>query len=101
DAPAPVHAELALALFAADHREEAEQTLAELLRREPSYATAHYLLANMFASRRAFRDAAREYQAYLRAEPNGPQAGQARARPPHVRAQRERLHRKPPGACGA
>jgi TolA-binding protein len=83
-----VHAELALALFAASHREEAEQALRDLLRRHADYATAHYLLANMLASRRAFRDAAQEYQAYLRLAPNGPQAAEARARLEHVRRQR-------------
>lgn len=87
-APPAVHAELALALFAADHREEAERALRELLRRSPDYATAHYLLANMLASRRAYREAAAAYQAYLRAEPNGPQAAEARARLEYVRRQR-------------
>lgn len=87
-APPAVHAELALALFAAEHREEAERALAELLRQSPEYATAHYLLANMLASRRAFREAAAEYQAYLRAAPNGPQAAEARARLEFVRRQR-------------
>lgn len=86
--PPAVHAELALALFAADHREEAERTLTELMRQRPEYATAHYLLANMLASRRAFREAATEYQAYLRAAPNGPQAAEARARLDFVRRQR-------------
>lgn len=88
DAPPSVHAELALALFAANHRDEAERTLTELLRREPNYATAHYLLANMFASRGAFREAAQAYEAYLRAEPDGPEAPRARQRLEYVRSQR-------------
>lgn len=87
EAPPAVHAELALALYAAGHREEAERALTELAARTPSYATAHYLLANMFASRGAFQDAAREYRAYLRAEPDGPRAAEARARLEHVQRQ--------------
>lgn len=79
-APAAVIAELALAEFAADHREDAERTLTGLLRDHADYAIAHYLLANMMASREAFADAARHYQAYLRLDPTGPQAAQARER---------------------
>ncbi len=88
EAPPAVTAELALALFASDHKDEAEQTLTALLAAHRDYATAHYLLANMLAARRAFPDAAQHYQAYLRAEPNGPQAAQARARLQFVRRQR-------------
>ena len=79
-APAAVLAELALALFAANERPEAEATLRALLEREPSYATAHYLLGNMLASREAWSDAAAAYRAYLRLEPRGPSSGQARER---------------------
>lgn len=86
-APAAVVAELALAQFAAEHRPEAEQTLRALLQRAPGFATAHYLLANMLAARRAFDDAGRAYQAYLRAEPDGPHAEQARGRLQFVRQQ--------------
>ncbi len=88
DAPPAVHAELALALFAANHREEAEQALTQLLSRQRDYATAHYLLANMMAARDAFADAAQHYQAYLRIAPNGPQAAEARARLAAVRRRR-------------
>lgn len=86
-APPPVVAELALAQFAADHRPDAEATLGALIRRAPNFATAHYLLANMLAARQAFDDAARSYQAYLRAEPDGPHAEQARGRLNFVRQQ--------------
>lgn len=86
-APAAVRAELALALFAADHRPEAEAELEALLRDESGYATAHYLLANMLAARAAWRDAGRHYQAYLRAAPEGEHAEQARGRLAFVRRQ--------------
>jgi len=84
-APSPVVAELALAQFAAGHREAAEQTLTELLSERTDYADGHYLLANMLAAREAFAEAARHYQRYLRLEPDGPQAAQARGRLEHVR----------------
>ena len=84
-APSPVVAELALAQFAAGHREEAEQTLTQLLSERADYADGHYLLANMLAARHAFPEAAVHYQRYLRLEPDGPQAGQARGRLEHVR----------------
>lgn len=86
-APAAVRAELALALFAADHREEAEAALEALLRDDGSYATAHYLLANMLAARRSWREAGQHYQAYLRAAPDGEHAEQARGRLAFVRRQ--------------
>ncbi len=85
-APSPVVAELALAQFAAGHREAAERTLTELLTERADYADGHYLLANMLAARQAFPQAARHYQRYLRLEPNGPQAAQARGRLEHVRS---------------
>jgi Tfp pilus assembly protein PilF len=84
-APPPVHAELALALYAADHHPEAEQTLSELLSAHADYAIAHYLLANMLAQRGAGADAATHYEAYLRLSPNGAQAAQARQRLERVR----------------
>lgn len=87
-APPPLIAELALAQFAAGHRPEAEQTLEALIGEHSRYATAHYLLANMLAAREAFREAGRHYQAYLRLEPDGPQAEQARGRLEHVRQRR-------------
>jgi TolA-binding protein len=52
----------------------------------PSYASAHYLLANVLAAREAWREAAREYEAYLRAEPRGAAADDARGRLDYVRA---------------
>lgn len=88
EAPAPIHAELALAQFAAGSRPEAEQTLEALIGAQPRYATAHYLLANMLAAREAFGEAARHYQAYLRLEPDGDLAEEARGRLRHVRQRR-------------
>jgi tetratricopeptide (TPR) repeat protein len=86
-APPPVVAELALAQFAAGHREEAEGTLTALLGDHDDYADGHYLLANMLAARRAFDDAARHYQRYLRLEPRGPLAAEAQGRLQYVRRQ--------------
>jgi Tfp pilus assembly protein PilF len=88
EAPPPVHAELALALYAAEHHEEAERALEQLLAAHDDFAIAHYLIANMQAQRAAYADAARHYQAYLRLEPNGPQAAQARERLQRVRRPR-------------
>ncbi|MGE0790567.1 MAG: tetratricopeptide repeat protein [Sandaracinaceae bacterium] len=86
--PAAIVAELALAQFAADERAEAETTLRELIAAQPRYATAHFVLANMLAARRAFADAGREYQAYLRIDPQGEHAEEARGRLAFVRRQR-------------
>jgi Tfp pilus assembly protein PilF len=87
-APPPVLAELALAEYAADHRGDAEATLTALLEGAPDYAIAHYLLANMLASREAWTEAARGYRAYLALEPEGAQAARARRRLALVEARR-------------
>ncbi len=84
-APSALRAELALAEFAADHRDVAEQLLRTLITEDASYAPAHYLLGNMLAARQAWADAAREYEAYLRAEPRGEDAEEARGRLAYVR----------------
>lgn len=83
--PPALSAELALAHFAANHREQAETMLRELITSAPSFFSAHYLLANMLAAREAFADAAREYEAFLRAEPTAPEAAEARRRLEYVR----------------
>jgi protein O-GlcNAc transferase len=85
-APPGLRAELALAEYAAGQREQAEQHLRALLTELPSYAAAHYLLANLLAAREAWADAAREYEAYLRAEPRGADAAEARGRLDYVRS---------------
>jgi protein O-GlcNAc transferase len=84
-APPALTAELALAQFAANHREEAEAMLRALLTSAPTFHSAHYLLANMLAAREAWADAAREYEAFLRAEPSAPEASEARRRLEYVR----------------
>ena len=86
-APSALRAELALAEFAADHRDVAEQLLRVLITEDASYASAHYLLGNMLAARQAWTDAAREYEAYLHAAPRGDDADEARGRLSYVRTQ--------------
>ena len=86
-APPPLTAELALAEFAAGSRPHAEARLRELIAAEPSYASAHYLLANMLAARQAWADAATEYETFLRVAPRAPEASEARGRLTYVRAQ--------------
>jgi protein O-GlcNAc transferase len=86
-APAALTAELALAEFAAGSRPQAEQRLRGLIASDPSYASAHYLLANMLAAREAWSDAATEYETFLRVAPSAPEASQARGRLTYVRAQ--------------
>ncbi|MBX7196958.1 MAG: tetratricopeptide repeat protein [Sandaracinaceae bacterium] len=88
EAPAPpgLRSELALAEFAAGQRPQAEEHLRALLRDTPDYAAAHYLLGNMLAAREAWAEAAREYEAYLRAEPHGADASEARGRLAYVRS---------------
>jgi Flp pilus assembly protein TadD len=81
-----LRAELALAEFAAGDRAGAEQHLRDLLREQPSYASAHYLLGNVLAAREAWAEAARAYEAYLRAEPRGADAAEARGRLDYVRS---------------
>lgn len=85
-APPGLRAELALAEYAAGQREQAEQHLRALIADMPSYASAHYLLANLLAAREAWAEAAREYEAYLRAEPRGADAAEARGRLDYVRS---------------
>jgi TolA-binding protein len=78
---------LALAEFAAGHRDVAEQLLQALIAEDAAYAAAHYLLGNMLAARQAWSEAAREYDAYLRADPRGDDAAEARGRLTYVRSQ--------------
>lgn len=87
-APPGLRAELALAEYASGQREPAEAHVRELIAAEPRYAPAHWVLANMLAARRAWRDAATEYQTFLRLAPDAPEAPEARARLEHVRRQR-------------
>lgn len=86
-APPAVVAELALAEFAAGSHPAAEQRLRGLITSAPSYATSHYLLANMLAARQAWTEAATEYQAFLRAAPSAPEAADARGRLNYVQHQ--------------
>jgi len=86
-APAALTAELALAEFAAGSRPQAEQRLRDLIASDATYATSHYLLANMLAARQAWADAAAEYEAFLRAAPSAPEASDARGRLGYVQHQ--------------
>jgi Tfp pilus assembly protein PilF len=72
--------ELALAQRAANKREEAVATLQKALAQDDSYATAHYLIANMLAADKRTAEAKQHYERYLKLEPNGPQADRARER---------------------
>lgn len=89
-APAALVAELALAEFAVGQRDEAERRLRELTQTHRDYAAAHYLLGNVLAAREAWAEAAAAYEAYLRAEPRGPDAEQARGRLAYVRERARR-----------
>lgn len=90
DAPAPpgLRAELALAEYASGQRELAERRVRDLLRDEPRYAPAHWVLANMLAARQAWREAAEHYEAFLRMAPDAPEVDEARARLEYVRGRR-------------
>lgn len=85
--PAALTAELALAEFANNARPAAEQRLRDLIASDASYATSHYLLANMLAARQAWADAATEYQAFLHSAPTAPEAADARGRLSYVQRQ--------------
>nr|MDQ3034758.1 hypothetical protein [Myxococcota bacterium] len=74
--------------YASGQREPAEARIRALIADEPTYAPAHWVLANMLAAREQWREAAEHYQAFLRIAPDAPEAEQARARLAHVRAQR-------------
>ena len=82
-APPGLRAEHALAEFATGQRPQAEAHLRELA---SSYPPAHYLLGNVLAAREAWAEAAREYEAYLRSEPRGEDASEARGRLEYVRS---------------
>lgn len=87
-APPALIAELALAEYAIGQRESAEQRVRDLIQNHSGYAAAHWVLANMLAAREAWREAAAEYEAFLRMAPEAPEAAEARARLEHVRTQR-------------
>jgi Flp pilus assembly protein TadD len=81
DEPTPaLLSELALAQRADGDRAAAIATLERVLKADPSYATAHYLLGNMLAGAGRFGPARRHYQRYLKLAPDGPHAGRARER---------------------
>ncbi len=85
--PTPaVLAELALAQRAGGDRAAAEQTLERALRREPTYATAHYLLGSMQAARGAYDEAIGHFERYLELEPQGQHAERVRQ---HLAAARQ------------
>lgn len=73
-------AELALAENAAGQSEAAEATLARALELDPDYATGHYLLAGLLASREAYDEAIEHYRAVIRIDPRGPHADKAKER---------------------
>jgi len=72
--------ELALAQLAAGSRDAAIDTLKQALELEPTFAVAHYLVANMYAAAGQPAQAATHYRKYLEIEPGGPHAEQARKR---------------------
>jgi superkiller protein 3 len=72
--------ELALAQRAAGDRDGAIKTLDHALELDPKYATAHYLLGNMYAGAKKVADAKKHFERYLALEPKGAQADQARER---------------------
>ena len=72
--------ELALAQRAAGDRDSAIKTLDHALDLDPKYATAHYLLGNLYAGAKKVADAKKHYERYLALEPKGQQADQARER---------------------
>jgi tetratricopeptide (TPR) repeat protein len=73
-------AELALAQRAADDRKGAIKTLERALELDDKYATAHYLLGNMLAADKAFKEARQHYERYLKLEPKGEHAERAKER---------------------
>ena len=87
-APPGLRAELALAEYAAGQRPEAEAHVRELIASHADYAPAHWVLANMLAAREQWREAATEYQTFLRMAPDAPEAAEARGRLEHVRQRR-------------
>jgi len=72
--------ELALAQRAAGDRDAAIATLERALDLDAKYATAHYLLGNLFAGASKPAEAKKHYERYLALEPKGAQADQARER---------------------
>src|SRR5690606_6873460 len=87
--------ELALAQLATGDRGSAERSLRQAIELDGSYATARYLLANVLAAQERWDDAGDEFEEYLRLEPHGAQAPQARERLRVVRgaARDARAHR--------
>lgn len=72
--------ELALAQRGAGQRTQALATLRKALALDDSYATAHYLLANMLAAEQHFAEAKQHYERYLKLAPEGEHASRARER---------------------
>ena len=72
--------ELALAQRGAGQREPALASLRKALALDETYATAHYLLANMLAAEHQFGEAKRHYERYLKLAPTGEHAARARER---------------------
>lgn len=85
DPPASgLRSELALARLAAGDAPHAEADLRALIHDDARYAIAHYALAGILATKRDFAGALAEYREYLRVDPHGDRADEARTRIEHV-----------------
>lgn len=79
--PTPaLSSELALAQRAAGQPAEALATLERVLVEHPRYAVAHYLMGNMLAADGKYAPAKQQFERYLKLEPNGEHAANARER---------------------
>jgi Tfp pilus assembly protein PilF len=72
--------ELALAQRAAGQDAAALATLERVIAQAPRYALAHYLMGNMLAADRQYAKAKQQFEQYLKLEPSGDQAANARER---------------------
>jgi tetratricopeptide (TPR) repeat protein len=65
------HAILGMALLRLNRLDEAERSAREALLRQPGFAEAYLVLADVYAQRRNYREQLQDLETYLRLEPRG------------------------------
>jgi tetratricopeptide (TPR) repeat protein len=87
---AALQSELALALWSSAKRDEAVQTVQQAIELNGEYSNAYYILGTMYAAMGRDQEAINQLERYLKLDPKGPWAKNARKGLHELRARRAR-----------